>query len=93
MNFKTIIIITSVSIVIGVGIFLITQKSSGIAAPAFQSSNQTKGISVSASPTSSPLPTWEPVSKNSNLSKEAEKIEIPSYTEDFKNLKSEVSQF
>ncbi len=86
MNLKTLILVIILSVLIGIMIFFfisLHSSNGSILSTALPSKRLT--------PT--PEPTLPPLTPNSNLSEELNKISVPNFEEDFKNLKEEVNNF
>lgn len=95
-NLKPYILVISISLLIGVGIFFFTKDSNNKVttptAPREIPANVTANTEDSSGYYPSPIakPTPPSLDKNSNLEAETEKLDPKDYSEDFKNLRDQL---
>lgn len=86
MNFKIITLVIVFSVLIGFGIFKLTNNKT-----VHPDQVITKQQSSNLAPT--PKPTLEPIDQNSNLEEELDKLTPPDFSEDFESLKKSTNNF
>lgn len=96
MKIKPVIGVIVISVLVGVGIFLMTKDSKEVKLFSNQVLREVpkevgEGMSdESWYPSTAPRPTLPPLNKDSNLVEETEKLEPKDYSEDFKVLRSQI---
>lgn len=86
MNLKIIVLVILISVLIGFGIFKLTNNKT-----IHPDQVITKQQSSNLAPT--PKPTLEPIDQNSNLEQEIDKLTPEDFSEDFNQLKDELTKF
>lgn len=87
MNSKTLILVIILSVLIGIVIFLLTSFPFGGKASLLNVSVSNSNATVSPTPE----PTLPPLTPDSNLSEELNKITPPDFEEEFENLRGSLN--
>lgn len=90
MNIKTIILVIVMSIIIGATIYWFVFKPKAVAQQ--PTALHEVPSTVDVLPPASPLPSESPIDHNTDLGAEAAKLTSPDFSDDYKNLKSQVDQ-
>lgn len=86
MNFKIITLVIVFSVLIGLGIFKLTNTKT-----VYPDQVIIRQQSSNLAPT--PKPTLPPIDQNSNLEEELDKLTPPDFSENFENLKKSTNNF
>lgn len=92
MNKKTIILVIILSILIGIGIFVVDRLLNNKGGSGLIKNATTISNVISKPPAPTPKPTLLPITPESNLTVEVDTLNPSDYSEEFKKLKEEVSK-